>query len=151
MNPAAAMSRIRADMDRHRHAFDLDRNNLGRDLCKAATDGVQATIAAEESPDGKRWDELSEEYDEWKSFQFPGEPIAVLHQIMADPHQVAGEPPAVTADLAEVTYGITEQAKQEAAWFQEGGNGRPARPFWGLTAASIAESGRILDARLASI
>jgi hypothetical protein len=150
MTPANAMAKFHADIDRHRHLFDLDRNNLGQDLCKAATDGVQATIAAEESPDGTHWDKLSPAYEDWKSYQFPGEPIAVLYQVMANPHEVAGEVVVTTLE-ATVTYGITEQARREAQWFQEGDADQPPRPFWGLTTAGVADSKKILDARFATI
>jgi hypothetical protein len=145
MNPALA--RVLGDIERHRHAFDLDSENLGRDLCKAATDGVQGCIAREESPDGTRWDDLSPHYEEWKRFQFPGEPIGVLHKHMADPHEVAGEVDA-KSDEATVTYGISEQARLEATWFQDPENpNQPPRPFWGFTAESLAEVEKILDAR----
>jgi hypothetical protein len=149
MSPSEAMAKIKADMDRHRHLFDLDRDSLGAKLCKAATDGVQECIANEESPDGVAWAPLSEKYEEWKSFQFPGSPMGVLHQIMANPHEVAGEV-RVTAHEATVTYGVSEQARDEAVWFQEGDANQPPRPFWGLTTESKQESKSILDARFAT-
>ncbi len=149
---SAALDRIRRDMARIRELFDLTRDDLGRDLCKAATDGVQATIVAQQAPDGTPWASLSPAYAEWKSFQFPGSPIAVLHGTMADAHEVAGEV-AVRPDLARVTYGVSERARQEAAWFSEGdpGGNQPPRPFFGLTDASIAACREILDARFATI
>lgn len=149
MNAAAAMAKIQADVDRHRHLFDLDRDNLGNDLCKAATDGVQANIADERSPDGSPWAPLSAAYDEWKSFQFPGEPMAVLHQVLANPHEVAGEV-AVAAERATVTYGVSGRARQEAAWFQEGNAHQPPRRFWGFNDGSLATVRAILDARFAT-
>ena len=145
MNDLAALAKIRADLERHRHLFDLDRDHLGRDLCKAATDGAQECIAGEHDPDGKPWDKLSPRYDEWKSFQFPGQPMGVLHQVMANPREVAGEPPEVSAERATVTYGVSEQARQEAEHFQEGDARQPPRPFWGFTADSTKEAGQILD------
>jgi len=69
---------------------------------------------------------------------------------MADPREVAGEV-AVSAELARVTYGVSEQARAEAEWFQQGGDGRPPRRFWGLTAESEARSREILDARFRTI
>jgi hypothetical protein len=50
---SASLSKIQADINRHRHLFDLDRDDPGRKLCKAATDGVQECIANETSPDGR--------------------------------------------------------------------------------------------------
>jgi hypothetical protein len=149
MKAAAAMARIASDMDRHRHLFDLARDDLGRKLCKAGTDGVQGCIDRQESPEGVRWADLSATYEEWKSFQFPGNPIGVLHQHMADPHEVAGDI-VVSPEHAVVTYGITDQARQEATWFQEGDGHQPARPFWGLTADALKEAEGLLDARFAT-
>lgn len=146
----AELSKVLAVLDRHRKLFDLTRDNLGRDLCKAATDGVQATIAAEQSPDGVPWAPLSEKYEEFKQFQYPGQPIAVLHGIMADPHEVAGIV-SVANSWAEVTYGRSEQAREEAHWFQEGNGRQPARPFWGFTAQSLKQAGEILDARFKTL
>jgi hypothetical protein len=138
--------KIMADLERHRHLFDLDRDGLGADLCKAATDGVQYAIAREEAPDGARWPDLSGPYEERKRFTHPGNPMAVMEGTMADPKEVAGEV-EVTRDRATVTYGRTERARQEAAWFQEGDGNQPPRPFWGFTSESLAEVRKILDER----
>lgn len=155
MTPDEALAKLRATLGRHSHGFDLDRDDLGRRLCKAATDGVQYSIAREETPDGQRWADLSEKYEEWKSFNYPGNPMAVLHGTMADPREVAGEVDPPSATRAIVTYGVSEQAREEAAWFQEGGgkpgHGQPARPFWGFTEESRKEVKSILDARFKQI
>jgi hypothetical protein len=143
----AMPAKILQDMERHRKLFDLSEGNLGKDLCKAATDGVQECIAREESPDGKRWDDLSPKYAEWKAFQFPGEPVGVLHKTMADPHEVAGLVD-VAESWAEVTYGRSDQARAEAEWFQDPKNpNQPPRKFWGFTAESLKAVREILDAR----
>jgi hypothetical protein len=142
----AIPAKILQDMERHRKLFDLSEGNLGRDLCKAATDGVQACIAGEHAPDGTPWAALSEKYAEWKSFQFPGNPISLLHGTMDDPHEVAGIVD-VADSWAEVTYGRSDQARQEAMWFQEGNSHQPPRPFWGFTAESLKAVREILDAR----
>lgn len=150
MRAAAAMAKILADTNRHRHLFAMDRDNLGHDLCKAATDGVQECIAGEHDPDGNAWAPLSPKYEEQKAFEYPGQPMAVLHQVMANPHEVAGEV-VVSADRATVTYGISEQARQEAEWFQEGNAHQPARRFWGFTGASLKEVRSILDKRFSTV
>lgn len=138
-------------LERHRRLFDLREGGLGADLCKAATDGVQATIAAEADPDGTPWPVLSEKYAEYKSFQFPGEPIAVLHKVMADPHEVAGELD-ITIDRATATYGRTDRARAEASWFQDPANpNQPPRKFWGFTAQSVKAATDILDARFNTV
>jgi hypothetical protein len=149
MNRTSALAKIRADIERHRHLFDLDRDELGKKLCKAATDGVQQCIAEEREPDGASWAPLSQKYEEWKSFQFPGQPIAVLYQHMADPKEVAGEV-VVQANQAVVTYGVSALAKQEASFFQEGNAHQPPRRFWGFTKESTAEARALLDARFAT-
>ena len=141
-----AMAKIKADLERHKKLFDLSVDHLGRDLCKAATDGAQECIADEKAPDGSAWPPLSEAYDEWKSFHYSGRPMGVLHQVMANPHEVAGEV-EVSAERATVTYGVSEQAKAEASWFQEGDQHRPPRRFWGFTDASLSRAREILDAR----
>jgi hypothetical protein len=148
---SAELDRVRATLDRHRKLFDLTRDDLGKALCKAATDGVHENIAGEHAPDGTPWDKLSAGYAEWKSFHYPGQAMGVLHGTMANPREVAGRPDVAT-DRAEVTYGVTERARKEYAWFSEGdpAANRPARPSWGFTAASLAEVGKILDARFAT-
>jgi hypothetical protein len=137
------LARVVADLERHKDLFNLERDGLGKALCKAATDGVQRTIEGQQTPDGARWPELDPAYDAWKSDHFPGKPMAVLHEIMAQPDQVAGDV-AVSAGQAIVTYGTDEQARQEATWFQE------RRLFWGFTESSLTEVKSLLDARFAT-
>jgi hypothetical protein len=144
---SAASAKIVAALGRHKKLFDLTRDDLGRRLCKVATDGVQECIAGQHAPDGSPWPPLDKHYEEWKSFHFPGLPMGVLHQHMANPHEVAGEV-VVTADGAKVTYGISDLARREASWFQDPEDGRqPPRRFWGLTEKSRAESRNLLDKR----
>jgi phage gpG-like protein len=151
---SAALDRVRAALERHKKLFDLTEDALGRKLCKAATDGVQECIADEKTPDGQAWVPLSEHYEEWKSFHYPGNPMAVLKGIMANPREVAGEV-VVRPDHAVVTYGVTDEAREHATWFQEGGgrpgHGQPARPFWGFTSASLDEVREILDERFRTV
>jgi hypothetical protein len=148
---ASAIAKIRADLERHRRLFDFTQDELGKKLCKAATDGVQECFAGSHSPDGEGWEYLSEKYDAWKEFHYPGQPIGVLHGIMSDPHQVAGELD-ITPSLARVTYGITEAARDLAVWFQDPeGSNQPPRRFWGLTENSKSASKEILDARFATV
>ena len=68
---------------------------------------------------------------------------------MSDPDEVAGEP-VVTPGRATVTYGKSDPARREAAWFIEGdeANNRPPRNFWGLTPAAIAACDRYLIDRI---
>ena len=149
MTPDA--TRILAALKRHATAFDLTQGKLGESLCKAFTDGVQASIEAGETPDGSTWPELSAEYAQWKARHFPGQPIGKAHGAMADPEQVAGDVIVFGPEAAFVTYGTTEEAREEAAAFQEGDGHQPARPFWGFTAASQQAVGALLEARFRKI
>lgn len=137
-----------------RQAMDLTHDGLGEALCKAATDGVQACLAGEHAPDGSSWKELSDRYEGWKSFHYPGNQISLLHGLMDNPREVAGEPGPNTPERAIVTYGVSEQARLEAEWFQKGsgrpGHGAPERPFWGFTDDSRQKIKEILEARLKS-
>jgi hypothetical protein len=149
---SAALEKIRADMERHRKLFDLSRDNLGRDLCKAATDGVQENIANQVDPKGAPWPSLTFGYSQWKAEEYPGRPMGVLEGLMSDPDEVAGELD-ISENQASVTYGKTEQARTEAEWFQEGKKAKdgtmhqPPRPFWGFNEGSLKKVAEILDDR----
>jgi hypothetical protein len=149
---SANLERVRAVLDRHRKLFDLREGDLGRKLCKAATDGVQECIADQREPDGTPWPELSTLYDEWKSFHYPGNPMAVLHGIMANPREIAGVV-EVSAERAVVTLGVSDRARAESSWFQEGDPAahRPPRRFWGFTPESQKEAKQLLDDRFKSV
>jgi hypothetical protein len=143
------MDRIRADLRRIGRTFDMAENGLGESLLKAFTDGVKDTIAREETPDGKPWDQLSPDYERWKAKAFPGQPIGFLEETMADPDEIEGEP-EITAEEASTTYGKSDTAREHASWFQRGDedNNHPPRPFWGFTAESRAAVRGILAKRL---
>lgn len=137
---------IQRDLRKHLDAFDLRRNGLGRELCGITTDGVQDTIAAQQTPDGDPWAPLSEPYATSKARNFPGQPMGVLHHLMADPAQVSGIV-RVTRNEAAVTYGVSEEAREEAEWFQEGGSNQPPREFWGINPDAMQLVGETLDQR----
>jgi phage gpG-like protein len=147
MTGDSALAAIRADMDRMRHTFDMDKNNLGRDLCKAFTDGVQDNLANEHSAEGEGWEYLSPAYEEWKEFNYPGQQISYLHGLMDNPREIAGEMTTLTPETAIVTEGISEAAREEYSWFSEGNAHQPARPSWGFTPDSRKEISDILDKR----
>jgi hypothetical protein len=148
--PAVQLAKLVSILERHKGLFDLRAGTLGADLCKAATDGVQATIAAESTPEGTPWAPLSQKYEEWKRFAYPGRPISLLHGTMDDPREVAGIV-IVTNTRATVTYGRSSKAREEAHWFQDGGPHQPPRRFWGFTARSLKEVREILDARFRTL
>jgi hypothetical protein len=136
-------SRILADLDRHKKCFDLTEDGLGDKLLKIATDGVRTSLVNQCDADGNKWPELSEKYAEWKEFHYPGQPMGVLHFVMAQPAEIAGTV-YVSTDEARTEYGVTAKAREEMEWFSK------RRPFWGLTADSIAKSDECLDARFKS-
>lgn len=141
--------RIRSDIARMRDLFDLAKDELGKTLCEIATDGVMDNMQDETDPDGNRWEPLSDAYGKWKADQFPGQPMAVLHHLMADPAQVKGIV-AVSRNEAVVTYGVSEEARREAAWFIEGDpdRNRPPRNFWGITGPALQLIDEMLEQRL---
>jgi hypothetical protein len=143
MNSQQALAKIQAAIARHRKLFDLEEEGLGKALCKAVTDGVQATIDAQTTPDGSPWPELSEDYQSWKSKHYPGQPMAVLYGVMAKPSEVEGEV-EVQTEQASVVYGVTDEARIEAGWFQK------RRKFWGFTERSRGEVRLLLDSRFAT-
>lgn len=141
-------NRIMRKLKTHALFLDFRHQNLGDDLCGAFTDGTMRSILAEESASGAGWPALSPKYEEWKSRRFPGQQMGHLYGLMTDPAQIRGEI-EVHRDSAQTTYGITEEARNEAAWFQRGdaGQNRPPRPFWGFTPSSRAAVRRILATR----
>lgn len=149
----ADSARIIADLERHARAFDMTEDKLGESLCAAFTNGVATSIAAQQAPDGTPWADLSEAYAEQKSRSYPGKPIGVRLGLMAASDEVAGDVIVLAPETAMVTYGVTPEARDEAAWFQRGdpGQNRPARPFWGMTPAAESETQRILAERLKSV
>lgn len=142
-------SRAHADIARLKALFDLTKDDLGRTLCEIATDGVMDNMQDETDPDGNPWEPLSDAYGTWKAGQFPGQPMAVLHHLMADPAQVRGVL-SISRDEAVVTYGVSEEARSEASWFIEGdpGRNRPPRNFWGLTQPALQLIDETLEQRL---
>lgn len=137
------------DIARMRSLFDLTRDDLGKTLCEIATDGVMDNMQDETDPDGNPWAPLSDAYGAWKANQFPGQPMAVLHHLMADPAQVKGIQ-AIARNEAVVTYGVSQEARDEAAWFIEGdeARNRPPRNFWGITGPALQLIDEMLEQRL---
>jgi hypothetical protein len=142
----STVAEITAELERIARCFDFTYEDLGQKLAEANAAGIFEMMEAETGPDGA-WAPLSEAYAAWKAERFPGQPISELHLLMKDPAQLLGEL-QTEPDRMVQTYGTTEEAKQEAVWFQEGGGNQPGRPFYtefnGLSERLIAE---VLDAR----
>ena len=150
MNSQAA--RIIADLERHKTFADLTSDGLGDQLIDCAVMGVSECIAGEHDTEGNPWPELSEKYAEWKEWHYPGQQMGVLHFVMARIEEIRGTV-YMSTDEARVTYGVSQQARDEFAWFNEGdpAKNRPPRPCWGLTKGSIDASTQILDDRFKRI
>ena len=142
---SAQCDRIVAELERMKRTFDFTYENLGQSLAEANAAGIFEMMEAETGPDAS-WPELSERYAEWKEAHFPGQPMAELYGIMKDPMQLLGEV-AITPDQLTQTYGTSEEAKQEAVWFQEGNDRQPPRPFYSLNGLSNRNIAQVLDAR----
>lgn len=143
---------VHADLAGLRTLFDLTKGGLGATLCGIATDGVMDNLADGRDADGNPFAALSPDYEAWKSRNFPGQPIGLLHHLMADPAQVSGVVD-VARDRAAVAYGVSEEARREAEWFIEGdaAHNRPPRDFWGLTGEALRLVDETLEERLNSV
>jgi hypothetical protein len=130
--------------------FDLelprDGGVLGEKLLDIAAAGVADCFLTESDPDGSAWAPLSESYAEMKAERVGGKPIGELYGLMSDPQQIRGER-VVRADSAVMTYGVTDDAKAEAVWFQdpETGRNQPPRAFYALTREAVALANDMLD------
>ena len=135
---SAARDRIVADLERQKRFLDFTDNGVGHDLSKIMTDGVLECIIGQNDTDGNPWPALNAQYARDKARRFPGRPMAVLHLTMAQPQEVAGEVEVSPAQVV-TTFGVSEDARAEASWFQEGdpARNRPERRFWGFTDRSI--------------
>jgi hypothetical protein len=144
--------RIRDALARHQTFLDFTDGLCGDSLLAIFADGVEETIKAQEAPDGTPWDPLSPAYDAWKRRHFPGQPMGRLYDVMADPVQVAGFG-SVAPDRATAQYGVSQLARDEASWFQEGdpNQNRPPRRFWGFTGKSKGDAKAFLESRFKRI
>ena len=125
------LTKILGDLDRHKQIFDLDQNGLGEALMNIDCEVILRDMDAEVDPDGKPWPPLSELYLAWKAIAAPGSPMAVLYGHMKTLAQLKGMR-RTTARLAVMVYGIDEEARDLAEWFQEGNakQNRPPRRFY---------------------
>lgn len=136
---------IIADLNRILKGIDFRRNNLGRDLLDMAAEEILECMDRQEDPDGLPWIPLSDAYEEWKSANFPAQPMAVLYGHMKTREQVRGFR-VIEQARAEMTYGLDGPTRDEAEWFQDPTNpNQPARPFYGLTPHAIQRADAIAN------
>lgn len=134
-----------------RRVLDLDRKGLGEKLLDAAFEGIKLNCMMGLDSDGRPWPELSAAYAAWKAARYPGSRIGYRDETMLADDQLRGVR-AVARHEARMTYGVTDDARQEAGYFIEGdpARHRPAREFYALTTLAVALSGAILDAHVAA-
>jgi len=137
---------ILAELDRIPRWIDLEKG-MGLQLLDVATFEILESMDSETDPDGIPWAPLSDSYLTWKAEIAPQAAMGVLYGIMKTWDQVAGIRD-IWPDLAEMTYGITVEARVEAVKFSEGGivtgTAQPPRPFYALTTATIIRADAIV-------
>lgn len=134
------------DLEAMKAIFDLSQG-VGADFLESTSQAVFAQMAAESDADGNPWPALSSSYERWKSANFPGEPISRLHGLMREIDQVRGDQ-HVESELASMTFGLDEQARAEAEWFQDPENpGQPPRGFYDFGSAVVAAVTPTIDGR----
>lgn len=145
---ATGLTAILAKLGEIGHALDLDRDDLGPELMDIAAEEVAAAMDRQEDPDGSPWAPLAPR----TAAAHHGQPIGERTGLMKSPDQLAGER-HVSAESAEMTYGITPAAKVEAIKFTFGGlvtgTNQPPRPFYGLTRQAVARCVAACEKRLA--
>lgn len=121
-------------LQRHREATEFDRNGLGDAILDATTDVIHRDFEDGVSPDGTPWPPLSPAYEEYKRTAYITTQMGYAEMVMAgDPEQFRGSR-YISKTEARASFGITQEAIEEAAFFQID------RPFWGLNAESINRS-----------
>jgi hypothetical protein len=130
---------ILLELKRLESIFDLDRQDLGRQLLEITTQSILANMAMEVSFDGTPWPALSPDYETWKQGEAPGAPMAELYGHMKTYEQIKGEQ-HITSQIAQMDYGVDDLARLEASWFA------PRRPFYGLTDDAEHRSEDVLNA-----
>lgn len=140
---SAQISPILADLQRHRHCFDLDRG-LAEPLAEATAAAIFEYMEAQVDPDGHAWEPLSEKYAEWKATHAPGAKMSELYYRMKAPDQLKGEL-GIDVYRLEQTYGLDLEARQEAEWFQEGNPNQPPRPFYAFNDLAAVYLANVLD------
>ena len=144
MSPDA--QRIVDDLERMKLFLRMDVDRLGEQLAEANAAAILQYMIAETDPDGNRWDPLSDRYAEWKAEHFPGQLMSHLYGVMRTSEEVYGTV-VVQEYSTHQKYGVTEEAEQEAVWFQEGNDNQPARRFYDINELGGRLIADVLDGR----
>jgi hypothetical protein len=147
----AQEQKVLGDLAEHAKIFRLDEHRLGERLLDIAAEEVEGLFLDQKDADGNDWPDLSEEYEKWKATHSSSSAIGTLWGMMSDPANIAGVR-AISADEATMTYGVTQAARDEAEWFQEGNAARnqPPRQFYALSAQAESRIGAFLDSHFSS-
>lgn len=136
------------DMDEMERLMDLDQLSLAQGLMDATEAGIYLMSMAEEDPSGAAWPSLHPLYLDWKQHQGLLMSIGRLHGLMLSHEELRGER-TIDKHKAEMQYGITQQAREEATQFTEGGavtgTQQPPRPFYDLGPESIMRTDDAAD------
>lgn len=144
--PWSEYQRIRDDLRRMALIFDFTRGHLGEKLLDLVVDGIERAADNESDPDGTPWAALSPDYAKWKARVHPGKGIGHRDELMLSRAELEGVR-RIDPASAEMEYGITNAARDEAGFFQDGSGNRPPRPFYGISQDAAAEIGQWLDDR----
>lgn len=147
---SAQLNAILADFRRHRRFADFTHQGMGKDLIEIDIQAIKRRTRGQFDAQGKSWPSLSAAYEEWKRKYFGNRPIGVLHGMMLAIDQLRGLA-FISATSMRVTYGTTQQARDEATWFQEGNANQPPRPFYEFDAQGDADKTAYLDHRFDSM
>ena len=138
--------RIVGDLHRHKQCWDFSQDRLAEDAAEAAAMGIYITMDYQTDPDGQTWDKLNEKYAKWKAKHRPGMLIGERDGHMKTQEELKGEI-TLDPDGMTQTYGLDDQAQNEAEWFSEGNDHRPAREFYALNAKAEELLNAVFDTR----
>lgn len=120
-------------------AVRLDNGNFGTDLLDVITDDIEENAGRQQAPDGMLWKRNDPRYAASKGFR----PVGVKSGLMLARPELIGER-KVMPDRAEITYGVSEEARSHASGFEAGG-----RPLWDISEdaerAMVRRTGAFLD------
>jgi phage gpG-like protein len=142
---SAQMNKILDEIRMFPHAFDFTKNTLAYWIAEVVANAIWDAMDTESDPDGAGWPALSEGYAAWKSEHYPGLPMGVLERLMKDMSELQGDM-IISPTKFYQTYGVTEMARDHAAWFQDPVNAnQPPRPFYALNTAALQAIADVLD------
>lgn len=142
--PSNQLMRIIRDLRRHCRTFDADR--VGEDVLDLVVEEQMRDFDAEVDPDGSRWPDLSAAYLEFKRRYAATTKMGHLHGNLATEENFRGQRYSDRHE-ARSAFGTTEQAKDEAEWFEEGdpAMNRPPRHFLGISPLAEQRIDSFLD------